>query len=202
MAFAAGWSPCIGPILAGILAIAADEHNTGAAALLLASYSLGLAIPFLVTAVAISAVLPVFNRIKRFLPIIEFTAGAFVVIVGFVLVNNAFSTSQDGFISLSRNRNSSLVQALTVAIVAIVTLWLDQYTKQLIVHNLSARRKPRLHPAAGKVDVRAQRARRVRLVRQQLGTVDRYGRSSCWCCFGTVFARARPSRSRYGSRLG
>jgi cytochrome c-type biogenesis protein len=90
MAFAAGWSPCIGPILAGILAIAAEEHNTGGAALLLASYSLGLAIPFLITAVAISAVLPVFNRIKRFLPVIEFTAGAFLVVVGFVLVNNAF----------------------------------------------------------------------------------------------------------------
>jgi cytochrome c-type biogenesis protein len=90
MAFAAGWSPCIGPILATILAIAAEQHNTAKAALLLASYSLGLAIPFLVTAAAIGAVLPVFNRIKRFLPAIEFTAGAFLVVVGFVLVNNAF----------------------------------------------------------------------------------------------------------------
>ncbi|HEY1429657.1 MAG TPA: signal peptidase II, partial [Candidatus Tumulicola sp.] len=41
----------------------------------------------------------------------------------------------DGFISLSRNRSSSLVQALTVALVAIATIWLDQYTKQLILHN-------------------------------------------------------------------
>jgi cytochrome c-type biogenesis protein len=89
MAFAAGWSPCIGPILAGILAIASQQHN-GEAALLLAAYSLGLAIPFIVTALAISIVLPALNRIKRFLPAIEFTSGAFLVAVGLVLVNNAF----------------------------------------------------------------------------------------------------------------
>lgn len=89
MAFAAGWSPCIGPILTGILAIAAEERN-GEAALLLSSYSLGLAVPFLVTAVAIGAVLPAFNRIKRFLPSIEFAAGVVLIAVGLVLVNNAF----------------------------------------------------------------------------------------------------------------
>jgi cytochrome c-type biogenesis protein len=90
MAFAAGWSPCIGPILAGILGIAAEEHNAGKGALLLTAYSIGLALPFLITAAAIGAVLPVFNRIKRFLPVIEITAGAFLIVVGFVLVNNAF----------------------------------------------------------------------------------------------------------------
>jgi cytochrome c-type biogenesis protein len=89
MAFAAGWSPCIGPILAGILAIASQQHN-GEAALLLLAYSIGLAVPFLVTALAIGAILPLLNRIKRFLPAIEFAAGAFLVVVGLVLVNNAF----------------------------------------------------------------------------------------------------------------
>jgi cytochrome c-type biogenesis protein len=89
IAFAAGWSPCIGPILAGILAIASQQHNAEAAVLLLV-YSMGLAVPFLLTAVAIGAVLPVLNRIKRFLPAIEFSAGVFLVAVGLVLVNNAF----------------------------------------------------------------------------------------------------------------
>lgn len=89
MAFAAGWSPCIGPILAGILAIASQQHN-GEAALLLCAYSLGLAVPFLITAAAIGAVLPALNRIKRFLPAIEFGAGAFLIVVGLVLVNDAF----------------------------------------------------------------------------------------------------------------
>jgi cytochrome c-type biogenesis protein len=91
IAFAAGWSPCIGPILAGILAIASQQKNAEAALLLLV-YSLGLAVPFLLTAVAIGAVLPVLNRIKRFLPAIEFCAGVFLVAVGLVLVNNAFYT--------------------------------------------------------------------------------------------------------------
>jgi cytochrome c-type biogenesis protein len=89
IAFAAGWSPCIGPILAGILAIASQQHNAQAA-LLLAFYSLGLALPFLVTALAIGSVLPALNRIKRFLPVVEFGAGVFLVAVGLVLVNNAF----------------------------------------------------------------------------------------------------------------
>ena len=89
MAFAAGWSPCIGPILAGILAVASQQRN-GEAALLLGAYSLGLAVPFLLTAAAIGAVLPALNRIKRFLPAMEFAAGAFLIVVGLVLVNNAF----------------------------------------------------------------------------------------------------------------
>jgi cytochrome c-type biogenesis protein len=89
MAFAAGWSPCIGPILAGILAIASQQHD-GQAAVLLGAYSLGLAVPFLLTAAAIGAVLPALNRVKRFLPAIEFAAGAFLIVVGLVLVNNAF----------------------------------------------------------------------------------------------------------------
>ncbi len=91
IAFAAGWSPCIGPILAGILAIASQQHNAQAALLLLV-YSLGLAVPFFLTALAIGAVLPVLARIKRFLPAIEFGAGLFMVAVGLVLVNNAFYT--------------------------------------------------------------------------------------------------------------
>jgi cytochrome c-type biogenesis protein len=91
IAFAAGWSPCIGPILAGILAIASQQHNAQAAFLLLI-YSLGLAVPFFVTALAIGAVLPMLARIKRFLPAIEFASGLFMVAVGLVLVNNAFYT--------------------------------------------------------------------------------------------------------------
>jgi cytochrome c-type biogenesis protein len=91
IAFAAGWSPCIGPILAGILAIASQQQNAQAA-LLLSFYSLGLALPFLATAAAIGVVLPAFARIRRFLPAVEFTAGAFMIVVGLILVNDAFLT--------------------------------------------------------------------------------------------------------------
>ncbi|MBV8280995.1 MAG: cytochrome c biogenesis protein CcdA [Candidatus Eremiobacteraeota bacterium] len=89
MAFAAGWSPCIGPILAGILAIASQQHSSQAA-FLLASYCIGLAVPFLLTAGAIGAVLPVLRRIAPSLRAIEFGAGAFLIVVGLVLVNDAF----------------------------------------------------------------------------------------------------------------
>jgi len=89
MAFAAGWSPCIGPILAGILALASQQHNEEAA-VLLSFYSLGLALPFLITAAAIGAVLPALARVRRYLRAIEFASGAFLIAVGFVLVNNAF----------------------------------------------------------------------------------------------------------------
>jgi cytochrome c-type biogenesis protein len=89
IAFAAGWSPCIGPILAGILAIASQQHSA-AAALLLSCYCLGLALPFLATAMAIGVVLPLLARIKSSLHAIEFASGAFLVVVGLILVNNAF----------------------------------------------------------------------------------------------------------------
>lgn len=90
LAFAAGWSPCIGPILALILAMASQANQVLQGAWLLFVYSMGLAVPFLVTAVAIGAVLPVLNRIKRFLPAIEITAGAFMILTGVVLVNYWF----------------------------------------------------------------------------------------------------------------
>jgi cytochrome c-type biogenesis protein len=89
IAFAAGWSPCIGPILAGILAIASQQHS-GQAAVLLAFYCLGLAVPFLATAGAIGIALPVLRRIAPSLRAIEFAAGAFLIAVGLVLVNDAF----------------------------------------------------------------------------------------------------------------
>lgn len=89
MAFAAGWSPCIGPILAGILAIASQQHSAQAA-LLLSFYCLGLAVPFLITAGAVGAILPLLRRIRPSLRAIEFGAGAFLIVVGLVLVNDAF----------------------------------------------------------------------------------------------------------------
>ena len=87
--FAAGWSPCIGPILAGILAIASQQHSAQAA-LLLAFYCLGLALPFLAVAAAIGFFLPLLRRIRPSLRAIEFAAGAFLIVVGLVLVNDAF----------------------------------------------------------------------------------------------------------------
>jgi cytochrome c-type biogenesis protein len=90
IAFAAGWTPCIGPILSGIYALATQSQTVGQGAWLLFVYSLGLALPFLATAVAIDVVLPLLNRIKRFLRVIEIVSGAFLVIVGYVIASNSF----------------------------------------------------------------------------------------------------------------
>lgn len=89
LAFAAGWSPCVGPILAGILALATQEHY-GAATFLLFVYSMGLALPFFCVAAGISRALGALNRIKRYLAPIEIGAGAFLVATGLVLVTGSF----------------------------------------------------------------------------------------------------------------
>jgi cytochrome c-type biogenesis protein len=88
--FAAGWSPCIGPILSGIILLASQEH-VAQAAFLLFVYSMGLAIPFLITAAAITQSLGALNKIKRFLPAIEATSGAILVATGLVLVTGSFT---------------------------------------------------------------------------------------------------------------
>ena len=86
---AAGWSPCIGPILSAIILLASQER-LGLATFMLFVYSMGLAIPFLIVAAAITQSLNALNRVKRFLPAIEATSGAILVATGLVLVTNSF----------------------------------------------------------------------------------------------------------------
>jgi cytochrome c-type biogenesis protein len=88
--FAAGWSPCIGPILSAIILLAAQEKIALATFMLLV-YSLGLAIPFLLTAALITRSLNVLDRIKRFLPAIEATSGGILIATGLVLVTGSFT---------------------------------------------------------------------------------------------------------------
>ncbi len=87
--FAAGWSPCVGPILSAIILLAAGEKY-GTATFLLFVYSMGLAIPFLLTAAAITQALGALNRVKRYLGAIEIGAGAFLVATGIVLITGSF----------------------------------------------------------------------------------------------------------------
>ncbi|HEY7082738.1 MAG TPA: cytochrome c biogenesis protein CcdA, partial [Nitrososphaeraceae archaeon] len=73
--FGAGWTPCIGPILAGILTLAASSTSLATGALLLGAYSAGLAIPFIISAIAIDRFLVFFKKIRRWIPWIERTSG-------------------------------------------------------------------------------------------------------------------------------
>jgi cytochrome c-type biogenesis protein len=90
LAFAFGWSPCIGPILASILVIAANQNTMLKGMALLAAYSLGLAIPFLLTAALVDQFLKLSNKIKPYFRAIEISAGSVLVAVGVLMVINRF----------------------------------------------------------------------------------------------------------------
>lgn len=87
-AFAFGWTPCIGPILAGILTFAGTLENVNQGVFLLAMYALGLGVPFLLTAIGINQFWRFFNRIKKYMRALEVTSGAIMVILGFMIFTN------------------------------------------------------------------------------------------------------------------
>ena len=91
IAFAFGWTPCIGPILAGILAIAATQDTVGHGVRLLAAYSLGLAVPFFATALAINRFFAAFAKIRRHYHAIEMASGALLVVIGVLIFTNRFT---------------------------------------------------------------------------------------------------------------
>jgi cytochrome c-type biogenesis protein len=82
LAFAFGWTPCIGPVLATILAVAAAEDSVRQGAFLLAVYSLGLGVPFLLAAVGVGAFLAFFKRFARHLGTVERAMGVLLVLAG------------------------------------------------------------------------------------------------------------------------
>jgi len=88
MAFAFGWTPCIGPILGGVLTLASNEGSLGRGALLLAVYSMGLGVPFVLSGVALGRLSGVFGWVKRRFRVIELIAGGLLIAFGIVLVTN------------------------------------------------------------------------------------------------------------------
>ncbi len=86
LAFAFGWTPCIGPILGGILAIAGSKSSVWEGVTLLAVYSLGLGIPFLLTSLAINQFFGAAKRIRKYYHAIELTSGALLVVIGVLIV--------------------------------------------------------------------------------------------------------------------
>jgi cytochrome c-type biogenesis protein len=91
MAFAAGWTPCIGPVLGGILGLAASSGDVHRGVLLLAVYSAGLALPFLLAALAIEWFLRWFQRFRPLLPWVMRMSGALLVVVGGLLMTGQFT---------------------------------------------------------------------------------------------------------------
>ncbi len=91
IAFGAGWSPCLGPILGAILALAANTNDLSRGLLLLLCYSLGLAVPFLVAALAVDWFLEFFARHKGKMIWVNRFAGALLIFVGVLMVTNRFA---------------------------------------------------------------------------------------------------------------
>ena len=89
--FAAGWTPCIGPILATILMIAASYDTLLQGVLLLVVYSLGLAVPFFLTSLGINTFLKHFNRLKRHMRVVSIVTGSFLIVTGLLIYFNYFA---------------------------------------------------------------------------------------------------------------
>jgi cytochrome c-type biogenesis protein len=91
MAFGAGWTPCIGPILGGILGLAASQDDLQRGMVLLAWYSAGLAVPFLVTAYAVETFLDLFQRFRKHMVWVQRISGGLLLLVGVLLVSGQFT---------------------------------------------------------------------------------------------------------------
>lgn len=89
--FAAGWTPCVGPILGSILLYASTAKTAYTGIMMLGAYSLGLAIPFFLSAVALNRFLDYFDRYKRLIPVVSTVGGIFLVFVGGLLLTNYFT---------------------------------------------------------------------------------------------------------------
>jgi cytochrome c-type biogenesis protein len=98
LAFAFGWTPCIGPILGTVLGIAANEDTVFKGMWLLTGYSLGLGIPFFFAALVFNTFLGVFGFIKRHFRTIEIISGLFLVIVGVLIFTNSLQRLASAFL--------------------------------------------------------------------------------------------------------
>ncbi len=101
-AFAFGWTPCVGPILSGILLLAARENSVSKGILLLTVYSLGLAVPFLLTALGIERFMKFYTGFRRHMHVIEVASGALLIALGLLLVFGKFTLLSHYFSFLNR----------------------------------------------------------------------------------------------------
>jgi cytochrome c-type biogenesis protein len=99
--FAIGWTPCVGPILGSILSLAGTAETVETGVALLAAYSAGLALPFVLSSVALGAFLAAFRRFRPWMPIVERAAGTLLVIVGVLVATNYFIVLNSYALSLT-----------------------------------------------------------------------------------------------------
>jgi len=113
--FAFGWSPCIGPILAAILALASQKENIWEGMILLTIYSAGLAIPFLAVSLAMQPFLKFLTRIRRYMGVVELVAGKLLIAMGMMLFLGTFGAISEAMGEVTLLSASILITFLTVA---------------------------------------------------------------------------------------
>lgn len=91
-AFAAGWTPCVGPILGSILLLAGTYDSISQGVWLLMVYSLGLGLPLFAAAMGLNAFLTHFKRLRRYMKGISLVSGAFLIVVGLMIFTDSFAT--------------------------------------------------------------------------------------------------------------
>jgi cytochrome c-type biogenesis protein len=101
-AFAFGWTPCVGPILAVVLGFAAAQDTVVQGIFLLAVYSAGLAVPFLLTSLGIGSFLKFYNRFKFYMHALELASGGLLILLGILLVSGKFTVIAGWFSFLNR----------------------------------------------------------------------------------------------------
>src|SRR5262245_32792983 len=102
LAFAFGWTPCIGPILAGILTLASTKQTVSQGMFLLSIYSAGLGIPFLLTSLALNKFLTFYSRFKKHFHAVEVVSGALVIAVGVLILTGSLTRLATWFSFLNR----------------------------------------------------------------------------------------------------
>jgi cytochrome c-type biogenesis protein len=88
--FAAGWTPCIGPILSTILLYASASKSFTMGIMLLTAYSMGLGIPFFLSSLAFNSFLSAFSRVKKYMRVVTIVSGLFLIAIGVLLLTDAF----------------------------------------------------------------------------------------------------------------
>ena len=101
-AFAFGWTPCLGPILTAILTLASEQDTLVKGILLLSVYSLGLAVPFLLTSLGIERFLKFYSRFRSHMHALEVASGGLLIALGVLLVINRFTLISNWFSFLNR----------------------------------------------------------------------------------------------------
>jgi cytochrome c-type biogenesis protein len=96
-AFSAGWSPCIGPTLASIFALAVSSTTALKAGVLLFAYSVGLSIPFLAMGLAYNSVQPLYNRLKRYTGVMYYLSGVTLIIIGILIFTDSVTNLNSTF---------------------------------------------------------------------------------------------------------